>query len=69
VKKRLNECDVCDFENPVRKGRAHYCCPKCGRDYTLELIFWEQVAYPEVFEKTDKRIQKLIGTFKKRNKG
>jgi len=28
-----------DYENPVRKGRAHYECPKCGADITLDLMF------------------------------
>lgn len=26
-----------DYENPIRKGRAHYVCPKCGADISLEL--------------------------------
>lgn len=26
-----------DYEHPVRKGRAHYVCRKCGADITLEL--------------------------------
>lgn len=27
-----------DYENPIRKGRAHYVCQKCGADITLELV-------------------------------
>lgn len=26
-----------DYENPIRRGRAHYVCQKCGKDITLEL--------------------------------
>lgn len=32
----MKECNH-DYENPIRKGRAHYVCPKCDKDYTLEL--------------------------------
>jgi hypothetical protein len=28
-----------DYDNPVRKGRAHYVCPLCGEDITLALVF------------------------------
>ena len=28
-----------DYKNPVRKGRAHLCCPKCDKDITLEMVF------------------------------
>lgn len=34
----MRECKTCDYENAVRKGRALYVCPKCGRDLTLELV-------------------------------
>jgi transposase-like protein len=40
-------CVVCDFENAKIVGRADYRCPKCGRDFTLEYLFWAQVAHPE----------------------
>lgn len=27
-----------DYDNPIRKGRAHYECKHCGKDITLELV-------------------------------
>jgi transposase-like protein len=27
-----------DYENPIRKGRAHYECQKCGADITIALV-------------------------------
>lgn len=35
----MSEYETCehDYENPIRKGRAHYVCRKCGADITLEL--------------------------------
>jgi len=27
-----------DYERPVRKGRARYHCPKCGKDISMEVI-------------------------------
>lgn len=27
-----------DYENVVRKGRARYHCPKCGKDISMEVI-------------------------------
>lgn len=27
-----------DYEHPVRKGRARYHCPKCGKDISMEVI-------------------------------
>lgn len=32
------ECKICDYENPVRKWRARWHCPKCDRDYSLEYL-------------------------------
>lgn len=34
----MNECENCDFKNPVWKGRWYAVCPKCWRDYTIELM-------------------------------
>lgn len=28
-----------DYDNPLRKGRAHYVFPKCGVDITLDLVY------------------------------
>ena len=39
----MTECKNCDFENPVRKGRAEYCCPNCDRDYTIELVLINEI--------------------------
>ena len=31
-----------DYENPVRKGRAHYVCRLCGVDISMDLFFiWQ----------------------------
>lgn len=27
-----------DYENYIHKGRAHYVCPKCLKDITLEVV-------------------------------
>lgn len=34
----MTTCQDCDYAHPKRLGRAHYVCPKCGRDLTLELV-------------------------------
>jgi predicted RNA-binding Zn-ribbon protein involved in translation (DUF1610 family) len=31
-----------DYEHPEKKGRAHYVCPKCGKDITMELVFMNE---------------------------
>lgn len=31
-----------DFKNAIRKGRAHYVCPKCGKDISLILMLMEE---------------------------
>ena len=41
------ECKMCDYDNPVRKWRWHWCCPNCDRDYSLEYLLlktkeWKQ---------------------------
>lgn len=35
----------CDFENPVHKARATWCCPNCGRDYSLEYLFYYEATH------------------------
>lgn len=42
-----NKCD-CDFEHPVVKGRATWLCPKCGRDYSLEYLFYWEATHPNL---------------------
>lgn len=32
----------CDMDNPVKKGRATWCCPDCGRDYSLEYVLYQE---------------------------
>lgn len=27
-----------DYDNPIRKGRAHFVCRKCGEDISLTVI-------------------------------
>jgi hypothetical protein len=31
-----------DYDNAIRKGRACYVCPKCGKDITLAIILMEE---------------------------
>ncbi len=31
-----------DLLNPIRKGRAHYVCRKCGADITLAVVILEE---------------------------
>ena len=37
----------CDMEKAVLKGRATWCCAKCGRDVSLQYLLWYQAAHPE----------------------
>jgi len=32
-----------DYKNCIRKGRAYYVCPICGKDITLEIVLMEEV--------------------------
>ena len=41
----------CDFENAIVPSRATWLCPKCGRDISIEYLFWIQAAHPEWFER------------------
>jgi len=34
----MNKKHECDFKNPKRLGRAHYVCPECNRDISLDLV-------------------------------
>ena len=36
--KKTKECKNCDYEHPVKYGRADLRCKDCGRDLTLELV-------------------------------
>lgn len=40
-------CKQCDFDNPKQVGRATWCCPTCGRDYSLEYLFLVEAVHPE----------------------
>ena len=42
----------CDYSKAVLKGRATWCCAKCGRDFSLEYLLWVQAEHPEWFEYT-----------------
>lgn len=44
---KIPECEVCDFENALRRGRATWVCPDCGRDFSLEYLFWLEATHPE----------------------
>jgi transposase-like protein len=49
----MSECQQCDFEHPINPIRATWLCPKCGRDYSLEYLFWYEAAHQEEFDKKD----------------
>ena len=34
-----------DFENAIRKGRAHYVCPKCDKDISFLWIAWYEAEH------------------------
>lgn len=36
-----------DFENATHPSRAVWLCPKCGKDISIEYLFWFEAAYPE----------------------
>jgi len=37
MKKIKQDCQH-DYENPIHKGWAHYTCPKCKKDITMDLV-------------------------------
>ena len=43
-------CHQCDFEHALHVSRATWLCPTCRRDFSLEYLFWAEVAHPEWFE-------------------
>ncbi len=42
---KKKECTSCDFENAKKVGRAHWICPKCERDFSLEYYMWFKSTY------------------------
>jgi len=44
---KISECQFCDFENALKRGRGHWVCPDCGRDISLEYIFWFEATHPD----------------------
>ena len=44
------KCVVCDFKNARLVSRAKWCCPNCGRDFSLEYLFWAKAVHPEWFD-------------------
>ena len=49
---KTKECKTCDYDNPIKKGRAYYVCKDCGRDITLELVLIEKA-----YERCDKAME------------
>ena len=44
----MTECKPnCDYSKAVLKGRATWCCAKCGRDFSLEYLLWYMAAEDE----------------------
>ena len=42
--------DHCDFERAKLVSRATWVCPDCGRDISVEYLYWAPAAHPEWFE-------------------
>lgn len=40
--KGQKKCEICDFENAVRVGRAQYRCPKCGHDCSVGVFYFHE---------------------------
>lgn len=55
------ECEQCDYANPVRLGRCHYHCPICDKDISLQVYLLEElfVNVPDKVE-TAKRIDQWM---------
>ena len=47
------ECDIDPLKDYVRKGRAWFVCPKCGKDITLLVTLLYEL---EMTEKTDESL-------------
>ena len=43
----------CDFENAKRLGRAYWCCPECGRDISLEYLYYIEITHPDWINNND----------------
>lgn len=41
----------CDFERAKLVSRATWVCPDCGRDISIEYLYWAPVAHPEWFDR------------------
>ena len=60
VEKYLLEClgeeepHVHDYANAVRKGRAHYVCPACGDDISLEVVLMAECGVNEPGEEEER---------------
>jgi len=47
-----NDCKPnCDFTKALYPRRATWVCAKCGRDFSMEYLFWAQSEYPKLFER------------------
>lgn len=53
---KIPECEICDFENALKRGRATWVCPDCGRDFSMEYLFWYQATHPELDEEPIKKL-------------
>jgi len=42
-KKRILDCCFKNIDKAVRKGRAFYLCPKCGRDISVMWYLYQEM--------------------------
>lgn len=50
--RRVMRCAThCDFERAELVRRATWVCPDCGRDISIEYMYWAPVAHPEWFDR------------------
>lgn len=43
----MTECNPCDYSKAIYKRRATWLCAKCGRDFSLEYLFWYEATHPD----------------------
>lgn len=48
------------YKDPVRKGRAHYVCRKCGQDITMELVLIAQADFDSLDTKEAQELADFI---------
>lgn len=45
----MNDHDCMEtIDTAIRKSRAHYECPVCGKDVSLMWFYYQQAIHPEI---------------------